>query len=87
MKVLVAEDDRYTREGLAELLEGEGYQVGIDILTIVLPSHYVIFQSQGVTFTYRVWLFETLKATQTPQVMDLETSCLHKINFTFQWTS
>lgn len=27
MKVLIAEDDRFTREGLAELLEGEGYQV------------------------------------------------------------
>ncbi len=27
MKVLVAEDDRYTREGLAELLESEGYSV------------------------------------------------------------
>ena len=27
MKVLVAEDDRFTREGLTELLEGEGYQV------------------------------------------------------------
>ena len=27
MKVLIAEDDRYTRDGLTELLEGEGYQV------------------------------------------------------------
>ena len=27
MKVLIAEDDRFTREGLTELLEGEGYQV------------------------------------------------------------
>lgn len=27
MKVLIAEDDRFTREGLSELLEGEGYQV------------------------------------------------------------
>lgn len=27
MKVLVAEDDRFTREGLCELLEGEGYSV------------------------------------------------------------
>ncbi len=27
MKVLIAEDDRYTREGLAELLESEGYSV------------------------------------------------------------
>lgn len=27
MKVLVAEDDRFTRDGLTELLEGEGYQV------------------------------------------------------------
>ena len=27
MKVLIAEDDRHTREGLEEILEGEGYQV------------------------------------------------------------
>jgi len=27
MKVLIAEDDRFTREGLAEVLEGEGYRV------------------------------------------------------------
>lgn len=27
MKVLVAEDDRFTREGLVELLQGEGYDV------------------------------------------------------------
>lgn len=27
MKVLLAEDDRFTREGLAEVLRGEGYQV------------------------------------------------------------
>ncbi len=27
MKVLIAEDDRFTREGLAEVLETEGYQV------------------------------------------------------------
>lgn len=27
MKVLIAEDDRFTREGLVELLEGEGYEV------------------------------------------------------------
>ncbi len=27
MKVLVAEDDRYTREGLVEVLEAEGYRV------------------------------------------------------------
>ncbi|GAB5440228.1 MAG: response regulator transcription factor [Fuerstiella sp.] len=27
MKVLVAEDDRFTRDGLTEILEGEGYQV------------------------------------------------------------
>ncbi len=27
MKVLVAEDDRFTREGLVEVLEGEGYRV------------------------------------------------------------
>ena len=27
MKVLIAEDDRFTREGLVELLEGEGYNV------------------------------------------------------------
>lgn len=27
MKVLVAEDDRFTREGLVELLQGEGYEV------------------------------------------------------------
>jgi len=27
MKVLVAEDDRFTREGLVEVLQGEGYQV------------------------------------------------------------
>lgn len=27
MKVLIAEDDRFTRDGLADLLEGEGYQV------------------------------------------------------------
>ncbi len=27
MKVLIAEDDRFTREGLAEVLEGEGFRV------------------------------------------------------------
>lgn len=27
MKVLVAEDDRFTREGLVEVLQAEGYSV------------------------------------------------------------
>ena len=27
MKVLIAEDDKFTRDGLAELLRGEGYRV------------------------------------------------------------
>ncbi len=26
MKILVAEDDKYTREGLIEILDGEGYK-------------------------------------------------------------
>jgi two-component system, OmpR family, alkaline phosphatase synthesis response regulator PhoP len=43
MKILIAEDDRFTREGLVDVLQGEGYQVdaavdGADALRIFKSS-------------------------------------------------
>ena len=50
MKVLVAEDDRYTREGLVEVLESEGYRVisavdGTDAIRAISADVPIIFIS------------------------------------------
>jgi len=47
MKVLIAEDDRFTREGLVEVLEGEGYRV---VVAVDGSEAIQLFQQQSPDF-------------------------------------
>ena len=47
MKVLIAEDDRFTREGLVEVLEGEGYRV---VVAVDGSEAIHLFQQQSPDF-------------------------------------